>query len=276
MGTEMDATPLDADWLGACRRMVAGQRELLAAEPSIAERTAYEGVGEGGDRSLAIDRRSEDIVFAELEALHDAGHDFLAISEERGEVPFGESDYRVVIDPIDGSLNARRTVPSFALSLAVASGATMADVEIGYVHEFGAGEEFWARRGQGAELNGRALRAEGPGYGLELVGLEASKPELILPVVEGLAGKAFRVRSIGSIAITVCYVAAGRFDGMLTARPCRSVDAAAAQLIAREAGASVRFGELELEKADLDLAARYGLGAALDEEMLHTLLGALP
>jgi myo-inositol-1(or 4)-monophosphatase len=276
MGTEMDATPLDADWLGACRRMVAGQRELLAAEPSIAERTAYEGVGEGGDRSLAIDRRSEDIVFAELEALHDAGHDFLAISEERGEVPFGESDYRVVIDPIDGSLNARRTVPSFALSLAVASGATMADVEIGYVHEFGTGEEFWARRGQGAELNGRALRAEGPGYGLELVGLEASKPELILPVVEGLAGKAFRVRSIGSIAITVCYVAAGRFDGMLTARPCRSVDAAAAQLIAREAGASVRFGELELEKADLDLAARYGLGAALDEEMLHTLLGALP
>lgn len=276
MTAESDTTPLDADWRGACRRMVAAQRDLLEAEPGIAERTTYEGVGEGGDRSLAIDRRSEDIVFAELENLHDAGHDFVAISEERGEVGFGDSDYKVVIDPIDGSLNARRTVPSFALSVAVASGGSMADVEVGFVYDFGAGEEFWARRGQGAELNGRELRAEGPGYGLELVGLEASKPELILPVVEDLAGKAFRLRAVGSVAISVCYVAAGRFDGMLTARACRSVDAAAAQLIAREAGASVGFGELELAAADLDLAARYGLGAALDDEMLHTLLAALP
>jgi myo-inositol-1(or 4)-monophosphatase len=276
MAETSDATPLDADWLGACRRMVNAQRDLLAAEPGVAERTVYEGVGEGGDRALALDRRSEEIVFAELEALHRAGHRFVAISEERGEVAFGESDYRIVIDPIDGSLNARRTVPSFALSLAVASGPSMADVELGYVYDFGANEEFWARRGQGAVLNGQELRAEGPGYGLELVGLEASKPELILPLVEGLTGKAFRIRAVGSVAISVCYVAAGRFDGMLTARACRSVDAAAAQLIAREAGASVRFGELELKSADLDLAARYGLGAALDDEMLHTLLRVLP
>lgn len=276
MAAEGDSTPLDVDWVGPCRRMVAAQRQLLEAEPGITERTNYEGVGEGGDRSLAIDRRSEDIVFAELEALHGAGHDFVAISEERGEVAFGDSEYRVVIDPIDGSLNARRTVPSFALSVAVASGPSMADVEIGYVYDFGAGEEFWARRGRGAQLNGRELRAQGPGYGLELVGLEAAKPEWLAPVVDGLAGKAFRLRAIGSVAISVCYVAAGRFDGMLTARACRSVDAAAAQLIAREAGASVRFGELELERADLDLAARYSLAAALDEDMLHTLLGILP
>jgi myo-inositol-1(or 4)-monophosphatase len=271
-----ETTLLDADWLGACRRMVAAQRDLFEAEPSVAARTVYEGVGEGGDRSLAIDRRSEEIVFAELEALHDRGHDFVAISEERGEVAFGSSAYRVVIDPIDGSLNARRTVPSFALSVAIASGPSMADVEIGYVYDFGAEEEFWGRRGRGAELNGRELRAEGPGYGLELVGLEASKPELILPVVDALAGKAFRLRAVGSVAISVCYVAAGRFDAMLTARPCRSVDAAAAQLIAREAGASVRFGEVKLERADLDLAARYGLGAALDDEMLDTVLAAGP
>ena len=75
-----------ADWLGACRRMVAAQRELFAAERGIAARTVYDGVGEGGDRALAIDRRSEDIVFAELERLHEEGHEFTAISEERGEV----------------------------------------------------------------------------------------------------------------------------------------------------------------------------------------------
>lgn len=268
-----DRTPLDADWLGACRRTVEAQRELFAAEPGIEGRTVYEGRGEGGDRALAIDRRSEDIVFAELERLHEAGHEFTAISEERGEVAFGSSPYRVVIDPIDGSLNARRTLPSHALSLAVASGPAMADVEFGYVYDFGASEEFVARRGEGALLNGREVRAKGPGYGLELVGIEAANPELILPLIEGLVGKAYRLRAVGAIALSLVYVAAARFDGMLSARHCRSVDAAAAQLIAREAGASVRFGEDGLDGAALDLSARYSCAAALDEGMLDTLLG---
>ena len=66
----------------------------------------------------------EDIVFAELERLHEEGLEFTAISEERGEVRFGaaNSGATVVIDPIDGSLNARRTLPSLSLSIAVASG----------------------------------------------------------------------------------------------------------------------------------------------------------
>jgi myo-inositol-1(or 4)-monophosphatase len=270
-----DPQLLEVDWLAVFRRMVVAQRELFEAERGIAARTVYEGVGEGGDRALAIDRRSEEIVFDELEALHRQGHEFTAISEERGEVafgPVGEPVYRVVIDPIDGSLNARRTIPSHALSVAVSSGPSMAEVEIGYVYDFGAREEFYARRGAGAELDGRALQAKGPGYGLEIVGLEATKPELILPLLEGLEGKAFRIRAVGSIAISLCYVAAGRFDGMLSARESRSVDAAAAQLIATEAGASVKFADLELSEADLDLAARYDVAAALDDEMLGTLL----
>ena len=267
---------LEADWLGILRRIVAAQRELLGASSGIAARTVYEGVGEGGDRALAIDRRSEDIVFAELESLHAEGYEFMAVSEERGEVRFGGGDGRVVIDPIDGSLNARRTIPSFALSVAVSSGATMADVELGYVYDFGAGEEFWARRGHGAWLGGTEVKAEGPGYGLELVGVESAKPGLLVPVLEEMTEQVARIRSIGSIAISLCYVAAGRFDGMVSTRTCRSVDAAAGQLIAREAGANVRFGDLDARAADLGLAARYELAAALDEEMLHTLLGVLP
>ena len=275
MGLAHDRELLDVDWLAAFRRIVGAHRELFEAQSGIAGRTVYEGVGEGGDRALAIDRRAEEIVFDELSELHRRGYEFTAISEERGEVAFGasgEGAHRVVIDPIDGSLNARRTIPAHALSVAVASVPSMADVEIGYVYDFGTGEEFCARRGQGAELAGAALRAEGPGYGLEIVGLEASKPELILPLVKGLAGKVFRIRAVGSIAISLCYVAAGRFDGMLCARPCRSVDAAAAQLIAREAGASLKFDRLQLSDAPLSLAARYVLAAATDEEMLGTLL----
>jgi hypothetical protein len=82
---------VEAEWLPLCRRVVEAQRELFAATPGIAERTVYEGRGEGGDKALAIDRRCEDIVFAELETLHSDGHRFVAISEERGEVAFGES-----------------------------------------------------------------------------------------------------------------------------------------------------------------------------------------
>ncbi len=273
MGSEHAGVATES-WLDAFRSMVAAQRELFARTDGIAARTEYAGVGEGGDRALVIDRDAEEIVFEVLERLHREGAAFTAISEERGEFVFGDgsSPTRVVIDPIDGSLNARRTVPSFGLSVALASGDSMAAVELGFVHDFGADEEFFAERGRGALLDGRPVRARGPGYGLELVGLEASKPELILPIVEGLQGNAYRIRSLGSLAITLCYLAAGRFDGMLGARQTRSVDVAAGQLIAREAGASVKFGELELSDATLDLDARYEIAGGLDEELLGTLL----
>jgi myo-inositol-1(or 4)-monophosphatase len=275
MPSEPLATGLEPDaWFEACRRMVAAQREIFGRTRSIQERTQYAGgIGEGGDRSLVIDREAEDIVFAELERAHETGADFTAISEERGEVAFGdpEAPLRVVIDPIDGSLNARRTLPSFALSVAVATGPSMADVRVAFVYDFGADEEFTAVAEGGAALGGQKLEARGPDYGLEVVGLEASDPKLIAPIVSGLVGKAYRCRSVGALAISLCYVAAARFDGMIAARPARSVDVAAAQLIAREAGASVQFGEGGLAAAHLDLDARFEIAAALDDEMLGTL-----
>jgi myo-inositol-1(or 4)-monophosphatase len=267
-----------ADWLGICRRVVAAQRAIFATTASSEERTVYEGIGEGGDHTLAIDRRCEDVVFAELEVLAAQGASFVAVSEERGEVCFGSGGAaRVVIDPIDGSLNARRTIPSHSLSIAVASGSSMADVEFGFVHDFGADEEFVARRGEGAMLGDRAAEVAVVGEKLEVVGLESAEPQWSLPALEALTGKAYRLRVVGSIAITVAYVAAGRFDAMLSLRSCRSVDAAAAQLIVREAGGAVAFGDLPLEAATLDLDARYPIAAACDAaslEIVRTAQGA--
>jgi myo-inositol-1(or 4)-monophosphatase len=265
------------DWLAVCRRIVEGQREVLAQAPGIAERTVYEGVGEGGDQALAIDRRCEDVVFAQLDHLHAAGHAFTAVSEERGEVPFGDGDseLRVVIDPLDGSLNARRTIPSHCVSIAVADGSSMADVEFAYVYDFGASEEFTASRGSGARLDGAPLRAEGPGHGLEVVGLEGADPEGLLPSIERLQGRAFRLRGVGAIALSLTYVAAARFDAMLSARTSRSVDAAAGQLIAREAGALVGFEDLALEEADLGLDARYRVFAGIDPDAVAAVRDAL-
>jgi myo-inositol-1(or 4)-monophosphatase len=258
-----------ADWLGICRRAVAAQRAIFDEVRGSEARTVYEGVGEGGDRTLVIDRRCEDAVFAELEALAAQGASFVAVSEERGEVGFGSGGpARVVIDPIDGSLNARRTLPAHSLSLAVASGDSMADVELGYVFDFGAGEEFVARRGQGATLDGEPIGVAADSDRLELLGVEAAKPERALHALEALAGRVYRLRVVGSIAITAAYVAAGRLDAMLSLRPCRSVDAAAAQLIVREAGGQVAFGDLDLSEAPLGLDARYPIAAACGKKAM--------
>src|SRR3954469_20390449 len=104
--------PTADDWLAACRRAVDQVRTMLEDRPTIAERVKETGTsGEGGDRTLLIDEAAEDVVFKELQDLHDRGARFKAISEERGNVDFGGDGVRVVIDPIDGSLNAKRGLP---------------------------------------------------------------------------------------------------------------------------------------------------------------------
>jgi myo-inositol-1(or 4)-monophosphatase len=105
---EATARALEADWLGAFGRATDRIEQMLERHPSTPEREIGTGRGAGGDNTLVIDGRAEDLIFAELDALHEEGASFTAISEERGTVVFGdgESAVRVVIDPIDGSLNA--------------------------------------------------------------------------------------------------------------------------------------------------------------------------
>ncbi len=272
------ADPLAADWAAICRRIVNAQRRLFEEVRGSAARTEYEGQGEGGDWALVLDRRCEDVVFAELEELAAASSSFRAISEERGEVEFGEpgAEARVVIDPIDGSLNVRRTLPSHSLSIAVASADSMDAVEFGYVYDFGAAEEFIATRGGGATLNGEPLRAESPPTDrpLELVGFEGAKPAGMAPVTEALGEDVYRLRIVGSLAITLAYVGAARLDGMLSLRPARSVDVAAAQLIAREAGATVVFAGGDAGPARLGLEERYQVAAACTQTGAETLVAA--
>ena len=268
---------LAADWIAAARRAADRIAAMLAEHPATADRQPGGDLGAGGDRTLVIDTRAEELVFEELEALHAEGCGFTAISEEHGTKVYGDgsSEVRVVIDPIDGSLNAKRLLPTYSLSIAVAAGETMEDVEIAYVRDFGTGEEYTARREQGAELNGVALDPEAAAGELEVVGFEAAKPEWLAPVLEQLDGKLYRVRVIGTVAVSLCYVAAARFDGMVTTDVCRSVDAAAGQLIAREAGAFVDFLKHGGIEAPLDLDARYRMVAARSPEHLETLVGAL-
>jgi len=259
------------DWLAFCRRAGAAVRVALEAYPTRAEREREIGRGKGGDMTLAIDAAAEDAIFAELESL---GAPVTAISEERGEVEIaGGGRTTVVIDPIDGSLNAKRGLPFHAVSIAVASGRTMGDVDIGYVLDLACGQEWTATRGSGACLDGERLpRLEHAP--LELIGIETARPERVAAALEAIvATGASRVRAIGSVALTLCLVAAGSLDAMATLREVRSVDAAAAQLIVREAGGAVAFprGGDEPLAASLDLEMRSTVLAARSSMLLDSL-----
>ena len=254
-------TSLEHDWLGACRRSVKSVQAVLAESSPGPERVVETGrVGVGGDRTLVIDQRAEDLVIGELRTLHDDGARFTLVSEECGVVDFGDPGTVVVVDPIDGSLNAKRGLTHHALSIAVADGPTMGDVVLGYVHDFGTGEEWHAERGVGAWLNGALLegvpaeRRMEDGR-LEIVAVESAAPRWLAAASDALLANVHRVRALGSIAISMCQVAAGRADAMASLRGCRSVDAAAAQLIVRESGGVVAFGDgpdpLAMPLADL-------------------------
>ena len=269
---------LEADWLGACRQAVEGLTQVLAAAPTIAERAAETGSrGRGGDRTLEIDQGAETVVLSELDRLRDEGFRFAAFSEERGEVDYGDSQVKVIIDPIDGSLNAKRGIPHHALSIAVADGPTMADVEFAFVYDFGPREEWWARRGDGAVLDGTPLdpslgERRGPDGRIEVVGIESADPRWVAASAEPLAATAYRLRALGTIAATLCQVAAGRFDAMLSLRRARGVDSAAGQLIVREAGGFVSFPSCpEPLAAPLDAAPSSPVVAARSIETLHRL-----
>jgi myo-inositol-1(or 4)-monophosphatase len=268
-----------ADWLGACRSAVAGLRDVMREHPTSRERVIETGTtGEGGDQTLVIDQQAEDIVFAELERLHDAGARFTAVSEERGVVDFGDDGVLVVIDPIDGSMNAKRGLTHHALSIAVADGPTMADVRFGYVYDLGPGEEWRAVEGEGAFLDDAPVRpqperrtADGK---LELIAIESADPRWLAASSEGLCEVAHRVRAMGSIAISLCQVAPTRVDGMATLWKSRAVDCAAAQLVVRESGGLVCFpGMDEPLGAPLDLEPRAPVVAARTPEALAQLAG---
>jgi myo-inositol-1(or 4)-monophosphatase len=269
---------LDADWLGACRRAVAGLERLRAAAPTTSERAIETGTrGVGGDRTLVIDESAESVVLEELQALSAAGFRFHAVSEECGEIDYGDGGVRVIIDPIDGSLNAKRGISHHALSVAVADGDTMQDVVFGYVYDFGPSEEWWARSGEGAWCNGALVdpslgERRGRDGRLEVLGIESADPRWVAASIDPLVGAAYRLRALGTIAASLCQVAAARFDGLVTLRRCRGVDAAAGQLIVREAGGLVSFSDCEDPLgAPLDASPSSHLVAARSPETLREL-----
>jgi myo-inositol-1(or 4)-monophosphatase len=258
------------EWLEVCRASVADVRRVLEELPTRVEREPVVGQGLGGDETTAIDRAAEAAILDRFRDL-----DVTIVSEEVGRI--GEGDTVVVIDPIDGSLNAKRGIPFFSVSIAVADGETMGDVHFAYVYDFGTGEEWIGKRGGGATVNGEPLGAIRPKDTIEILSFEATRTPLIARDAPKVAELAYRLRVMGSLALSLSHLAAGRIDAVCSLKPARSVDIAAAQLFVREVGLAIELFDdtRPFEAAELDLEGRSRVAAAGTPEVCRRVAEAL-
>jgi myo-inositol-1(or 4)-monophosphatase len=258
------------DWLALCRAAVEDVRGVLADLPSRSDREPVVGAGMGGDETTAIDAAAERAVLAHFDGVDDV----TIVSEEIGVTGTG-STY-VVVDPIDGSLNAKRGIGFFSLSIAVADGPTMGDVQFGFVHDFGTEEEWTATRGEGAFLDGRVLDGDRPKERIEILAFEATRTVSVAEKAAAVVDLAYRLRIMGSLALSLCHLAAGRIDAVCSLKPARSVDIAAAQLLVRERGLAIDlFEDPPFEAAPLDVEGRSRVDAAGTPQLCQQLATAL-
>jgi myo-inositol-1(or 4)-monophosphatase len=262
------------DWLEICRGCAGDIRRVLAELPTRLEREPVLRRGEGGDDTTAIDHAAEEAVVARLEAI---GESFVLVSEELGTRSFGHGGpATIVVDPIDGSVNAKRGIPFFSFSLAVAEGPLMGDVTFGYVYDFGSSEEWMAIRGEGAFLDDRSLDGPPPKEPIEILAFEGTTASVIAERAQAGANVAGRFRVMGSLALSLCHLAAGRVDAVCSLKAARSVDIAAAQLLVRERGFAVElFEDPPFSAAPLDLVPRSRIAAAGTPELVAELVAAL-
>jgi myo-inositol-1(or 4)-monophosphatase len=189
------------------------------------------------DLVTEVDRQSEAFILGEIQRLF-PGHQI--VSEEIGLVPGREGD-QWYVDPLDGTVNYAHGIPIFSVSIAYARNGV---VTLGVVYDPMRDEIFAAERGRGAWCNGRRLQVSQVTEfqrSLLVTGFPYdawSTPQNNLEYFGRFSRMTQGVRRLGSAALDLCYVAAGRFDGYweLSLNPW---DVAAGGLIATEAGAIV-------------------------------------
>jgi myo-inositol-1(or 4)-monophosphatase len=195
-------------------------------------------MGAGGDRTMELDRAAEAVVFAALQRVADGGERFSVLSEEVGLRGFGAPYPLVVVDPVDGSLNAKQGIPFFNVMLALLGGPTIGDTEAGSVVNLISGERWTAVKGEGAQHDGRPLHspsvtAHSDGR-IELLGLESSPRSL--QAAAPIIARAAKVRILGSMALSMAHTAAGGLDVFCAPVPMRVFDMTAGLLLISEAG----------------------------------------
>ncbi len=221
--------------------------------------------GAGGDRTVEIDRLAEESAMAAFERVASRDPAFSVLSEEIGHRSFGADFPLVVMDPIDGSLNAKQGVPCYAMMLSLLVGPTVADVSAGYVMNLVNGEEFSAVKGGGALHRHRPLLPlprHNPGR-LEVVALESSPDSLF--AATPLLRRAQKLRVLGSMALSIAHAATGSFDVFCSPLRARVFDMTASLLVLAEAGGVATDMEgSSLDGLEVGFSVRTTLLAAAD------------
>lgn len=266
----------ESKWLDCATHMAAAGKQAAEELYGTVPGRVVLGRGAGGDRTLEVDRACEAAILEVLQ--HEAPFSYSVVSEESGVFGAEDARWRVVVDPLDGSLNAKRGLEPFAVSIAVADGDTLGDVRIAYIEDYTRPRVFSAVKGAGvlSPAAGPVLFT-GCNYESDLVEImlfEAGRPDRHhFPYHDlstmGAVGcsRDMRVRQIGSLALSLCYVATGKADMLVAAVRSRSVDVAAGLLILAEAGggAATLTGDdiwrqpLDLERRSPFIAWRAGL-----------------
>ncbi|HZE83861.1 MAG TPA: inositol monophosphatase family protein [Puia sp.] len=183
------------------------------------------------------DHASEKAIF---EVIRNDYPDHFLLSEEAGEIVM-DSTYKWIIDPIDGTVNFAHGLPLCCVSVGLEQEG---EIILGAVYNPFINEFFFAQRGFGATLNDKRIRVSGEmevGRACLVTGFPYTfldQPNGPLEVFSRLIRKGVPVRRLGSAAIDLCWVAAGRFDGFYEHK-LQAWDSAAGFLIVEEAGGRV-------------------------------------
>jgi myo-inositol-1(or 4)-monophosphatase len=186
-------------------------------------------------------------------------HDFLAeedLCKEKG------SEYRWLIDPLDGTTNFAHKFPVFCVSIALES---KGEIMLGVVYDPLRKEMFWAEQGGGAFLNGEKIEVsltDDLDKSLVATGFPYDIRKSEVNNINHFNNFAIRVQAIrrcGSAAMDLCYVACGRFDGFWELK-LNSWDVAAGVLMVKEAGGQISdFQNGEYSVYGLETLATNGL-----------------
>ena len=184
-----------------------------------------------------VDHKSERAI---MDIIRQDYPDHYILTEESGEIP-QDSIFKWIIDPIDGTINYANSIPICCVSIGVEIDGKM---EMGAVYNPFINELFFAQRGFGATLNDQIIRVSDKS-GVATSCLATGFPYTYLDMENGpleVFGRLIRngipVRRLGSAAIDLCYVAAGRFDGFYEHK-LQAWDSAAGFLMVEEAGGKV-------------------------------------
>ena len=219
-----------------CLREIA-EEVRSAVKPLLGTSDSRRVVGEGfgGDQTLLVDEAAEEAIIHYLER-HRINCTF--IGEERGVQTVGDKpEFFLIADAVDGTTNATRGINFVSTSLAVAPKDDLGCIEAAVVMNLCDGETFEAEKGNGARRNGKVIGTSGTvSLRDAVIGVDVSRSPNSVKTSAPFMQKAKTVRSFGSAALEICYVASGRLDAYVDLRGMlRTVDFAAAMLITREA-----------------------------------------